>query len=56
MSLIVDEYSVGRSLLYMFLSIPMAAMVIWMHRSNMQRLIDGNENKFSFHRIEISRD
>ncbi|MBR5682227.1 MAG: glycerol-3-phosphate 1-O-acyltransferase PlsY [Ruminococcus sp.] len=56
MSLIVDEYSAGRSFLYMILSIPMAAMVIWMHRSNMQRLIDGNENKFSFNRIEISRD
>ena len=56
MSLIVDEYSAGRSFLYMILSILMAAMVIWMHRSNMQRLIDGNENKFSFNRIEISRD
>ena len=56
MSLIVDEYSAGRSFLYMIFSIPMAAMVIWMHRSNMQRLIDGNENKFSFNRIEISRD
>lgn len=56
MSLIVDEYSFGRSFLYMLLSIPMAAIVIWMHRSNMQRLIDGNENKFSFNSIEISRD
>ncbi len=56
MSLIVDNYSFGRSLLYMVLSVPMAAMVIWMHRSNIQRLIDGNENKFSFNSIEISRD
>lgn len=56
MSLVVDEYTVGRSFLYMLLSIPMAAIVIWMHRSNIQRLIDGNENKFSFHHIEISRD
>ena len=56
MSLIVDNFSFGRSLLYMVLSIPMAAMVIWMHRSNIQRLIDGNENKFSFNSIEISRD
>ena len=56
MSKIVDNYSWGRSLLYMVLAIPMAAMVIWMHRSNIQRLIDGNENKFSFNRIEISRD
>lgn len=56
MSLIVDEYSVGWSFLYMLLSIPMAAMVIWMHRSNIQRLIDGNENKFSFNSINMSRD
>ena len=40
----------GRSLLYMVLSIPMAAIVIWMHRTNIQRLRDGNENKFSFKR------
>jgi len=38
----------------MLLSIPMAAMVIWMHRSNIQRLIDGNENKFSFNKININ--
>ena len=56
MSLIVDEYPVGRSFLYMLLSLPMSAIVIWMHRSNMQRLIDGNENKFSFNHIEISKD
>lgn len=36
------------SLLYAALSIPMAAMVIWMHRSNLQRLREGCENKFSF--------
>lgn len=28
----------------------MAAWVIWMHRSNLQRLKAGNENKFSFHK------
>ncbi|MGN1404137.1 MAG: glycerol-3-phosphate 1-O-acyltransferase PlsY [Ruminococcus sp.] len=31
------------------LSALMAAWVIWMHRSNIQRLRAGNENKFSFH-------
>lgn len=36
------------SLLYAALSIPMAAMVIWMHCSNIQRLREGCENKFSF--------
>jgi glycerol-3-phosphate acyltransferase PlsY len=54
MSCIVDGYSFGRSFIYMLLSIPMAAMVIWMHRSNIQRLIDGNENKFSFNKININ--
>ncbi len=51
MSKIVDNYTWSRSLLYMLLAVPMAALVIWMHRSNIQRLIDGNENKFSFNRI-----
>lgn len=46
--LLIRGTSVQRSLLYAILSIPMAAMVIWMHRSNIQRLKDGCENKFSF--------
>ena len=28
----------------------MAGMVIWMHRSNIQRLKAGTENHFSFHK------
>ncbi|MCR4889888.1 MAG: glycerol-3-phosphate 1-O-acyltransferase PlsY [Ruminococcus sp.] len=48
MSLIVDDNSWGRSLLYMLLSVPMAGVVIWMHRSNMERLRDGTESKFTF--------
>lgn len=35
-------------LLYALLSIPMGALVIWMHRSNIQRLKAGTENKLSF--------
>ena len=54
MSWLIDGYTFGRSFLYMILSLPMAAMVIWMHRSNIQRLIDGNENKFSFHTIDMN--
>ncbi|MBQ8297411.1 MAG: glycerol-3-phosphate 1-O-acyltransferase PlsY [Ruminococcus sp.] len=46
--LYINQVSLERSLLYAVLSIPMAAMVIWMHRSNIQRLKDGCENKFSF--------
>ena len=53
MSWLIDGYSFGRSFLYMILSLPMAAMVLWMHRSNIERLMDGNENKFSFNTINI---
>lgn len=48
MSWVVEGNTFGRSFLYMLLSIPMAAMVIIMHRSNIQRLMAGNENRFSF--------
>ena len=54
MSWLIDGYSFGRSFLYMILSLPMAAMVIWMHRSNIERLMDGNENKFTFNTININ--
>ena len=54
MSWLIDGYSFGRSFLYLIMSLPMAAMVIWMHRSNIQRLLDGNENKFSFKTIYIN--
>lgn len=54
MSWLIDGYSFGRSFLYLIMSLPMAAMVIWMHRSNIQRLLDGNENKFSFKTIKIN--
>lgn len=48
MSWYVEGNGFGRSFLYMVLSIPMAAMVIIMHRSNIRRLMAGTENKFSF--------
>lgn len=50
MSLVVDGCSWGRSLLYTALSIPMAAVVIFMHRTNIERLKNGTESKFSFKR------
>ena len=50
MAWVVEQQSFGRSLLYAVLSLPMAAIVIWMHRSNIERLRDGTENKFSFRR------
>ena len=48
MSLIVDGEKFGRSLLYMLLCIPMAGMVVYMHRSNMERFMAGTESKFTF--------
>ncbi len=48
MSWFVEGNAFGRSLLYTVLSIPMAAMIIFMHRSNIQRIMAGNENRFSF--------
>lgn len=50
MSWIVDGCSFGRSLIYMILCLPMAMMVIYMHRSNIERLKNGTETKFSFKR------
>lgn len=45
---LISGTSLGLCLLYAVISIPMAAIVIWMHRSNIQRLKEGNENRFSF--------
>lgn len=56
MSWIVNGCSFGRSFLYMIMSVPMAAIVVWMHRENIKRLIDGNENKFSSDMFHSSRN
>ena len=48
MSLIVNGSGFGRSFLYLILSLPMAAMIIWMHRTNIERLMNNTETKFSF--------
>lgn len=40
--------SAGVCLLYFLLAIPMCSIIIWMHRSNIERLKNGTENKFSF--------
>lgn len=48
MSIMVDGEKFGRSLLYLLLCLPMAAMVVYMHRSNMERLMNGTESKFTF--------
>ncbi len=46
----------GRSFLYMVLSLPMCALVIWMHRSNIERLRDGTERKFRFGQTEMTKE
>ena len=48
MSLWVDGEKFGRSLLYLLLCLPMAVMVVYMHRSNMERYMEGTESKFTF--------
>lgn len=55
MSFIVDGFSLGKSLLYTVLSAVMAVTVIWKHKPNIERLIAGNENKFSFKGGSISK-
>ena len=39
----------GHNWLYTVLSAAIAALVIWCHRGNIQRLLSGTENKFSLH-------
>ena len=48
LSWLADGQGFGRSLMYMLLSLPMALMVIYMHRTNIERLKSGTENRFSF--------
>lgn len=56
MSWYVEGNGFGRSFLYLLLSVPMAAMVVVMHRSNIQRLMNGTENKFSFRKSGTVKD
>ena len=35
--------------IYIILAVIIAALVVWSHRSNIVRLVKGNENKFKFH-------
>ncbi|MDE7364124.1 MAG: glycerol-3-phosphate 1-O-acyltransferase PlsY [Ruminococcus sp.] len=48
MSLIVDNNTFIRSIIYTLMSIPMAIVIIYMHRSNIERLKNGTESKFTF--------
>ena len=48
LSWLADGNGLERSLIYMLLSLPMAITVIFLHRSNIERLKNGTENRFSF--------
>lgn len=48
MSLIVNGDPFGRSFLYLVLSLPIVAIIIWMHRTNIERLLNNTESRFSF--------
>ncbi len=48
MQMVVSGDTWQRSLFYAVLAVPMAGLIIWMHRSNIERLKNGTENKFSF--------
>ena len=39
----------GQSILYTVLAVLIAALVIWCHRGNIQRLLSGTEKKFHWH-------
>ncbi|MBR1823871.1 MAG: glycerol-3-phosphate 1-O-acyltransferase PlsY [Ruminococcus sp.] len=56
MAWFVEGQSFGRSFLYMLLSLPMAFMVVFMHRTNIERLKNGTENKFSFKTSGTAKD
>ena len=48
-SVAVSAFFVYDRPLYIVLAVVIAALVVWSHRSNIVRLVKGNENKFKFH-------
>lgn len=42
-------FLLGRSWLYTLLALAAAALVVWCHRENIQRLLSGTEKKFKWH-------
>lgn len=47
-----EKVSFNISLVHTLLTVPICAIVIFMHRSNIQRLKNGTENRFSFKKKE----
>ena len=50
MQYFAENNSMNLSLTYTVMTIPICALVIFMHRSNIARLRNGTENRFSFHK------
>ena len=48
-SVAVSAFFVYDRLLYIALAVIIAALVVWSHRSNIVRLVKGNESKFKWH-------
>ena len=46
LSYFTEGNTIGRSAFYTLLTLPMSALVVWMHRSNIERLKNGTEHKF----------
>ncbi len=46
LTLLVDYFTGGVSWLDFFFSVVIALLVIWMHRANIRRLLNGTENRF----------
>lgn len=46
----VASWFVFRDWFVLVIAILLGGLVVWKHRSNIQRLLAGNENKFSFHK------
>ena len=46
LTLLVDYFTGGISWLDFFFSVVLALLVIWMHRANITRLLNGTENRF----------
>lgn len=49
---LAEGTSMGLSITYTLMTLPICALVIFMHRSNFVRLKNGTENRFSFHKKE----
>ena len=46
----IASWFVFRDWIILVIAVLLGGLVVWKHRSNIQRLLAGNENKFSFHK------